>query len=81
MPVSGKSRVPMKENPLQETATMTPHVHPSQATSAMILSDRLLSLAQEADRAGCRVTAEHLLHLAHSVFDEQGFGDACRSRH
>jgi len=38
--------------------------------SPMILSDRLLSLAQDADRAGCRATAERLLALAHTVFDE-----------
>ena len=40
-------------------------------TSPMILSDRLLSLAQDAERAGCLVTAEHLLTLAHTVFDER----------
>ncbi len=38
--------------------------------SPMILSDRLLSLAQDADRAGCRATAGQLLSLAHTVFDE-----------
>ena len=38
--------------------------------SPMVLSDRLLSLAEEADRAGCKTTAEHLLNLAHTVFDE-----------
>lgn len=38
--------------------------------SPMILSDRLLSLAQEAERAGCFETAEHLLYLAHTVFDD-----------
>jgi len=39
--------------------------------SPMVLSDRLLSLAEAADRAGCKSTAEHLLTLAHTVFDEQ----------
>jgi len=38
--------------------------------SRLILSDRLLNLAEDADRAGCPVAAEHLLALAHSVFDE-----------
>jgi len=38
--------------------------------SELILSDRLLALAQDADRAGYAGTAEHLLTLACSVFDE-----------
>jgi hypothetical protein len=40
------------------------------ALSELILSDRLISLAQDADRAGYTDTAEHLLTLACSVFDE-----------
>ena len=39
------------------------------AFSPLLLSDRLLTLAQEADRAGYRVTAEHLLFLANEVLD------------
>ncbi|WP_162530744.1 hypothetical protein [Rhodovastum atsumiense] len=39
--------------------------------SPLVLCDRLLALAQDADRAGFAITAEHLLHLAHEVFDEQ----------
>ncbi len=58
---------------------MTPQIHAALTTSPMILSDRLLSLAQEAQRAGCIMTAEHLLHLAHSVFDDVGFEEARRS--
>jgi len=46
-------------------ATPTPHPSP------LLLCDRLLTLAQDADRAGCTVTAEHLFHLAHTVFDER----------
>jgi hypothetical protein len=38
--------------------------------SPLLLSDRLLRLAEDADRAGCAVTAEHLLHLAHTVLEE-----------
>ena len=38
--------------------------------SALLLSDRLLRLAEEAESAGCHITAEHLLALAHTVFDE-----------
>jgi hypothetical protein len=40
------------------------------AFSELILSDRLISLAQDADRAGYIDTAEQLLTLACSVFDE-----------
>lgn len=39
--------------------------------SPLVLCDRLLTLAQDADRAGFTVTAEHLLHLADSVFEEE----------
>jgi hypothetical protein len=39
--------------------------------SPLVLSDRLISLAQDADRAGYAVTAEHLVHLAHIVLEEQ----------
>jgi hypothetical protein len=44
---------------------------PAAIPSPMVLSDHLLSLAEEADRAGCKSTAEHLLNLAHTVFDEK----------
>ena len=38
--------------------------------SELVLSDRLITLAQDADRAGYIDTAEILLNLACSVFDE-----------
>jgi hypothetical protein len=38
--------------------------------SELVLSDRLLALAEDADRAGYTDTAERLLTLACSVFDE-----------
>jgi hypothetical protein len=38
--------------------------------SELVLSDRLISLAQDADRAGYTATAERLVSLACSVFDE-----------
>ena len=44
---------------------------PKIAPSPLVLCDRLLTLAQDADRAGYAVTAEHLLHLAHTVFEEK----------
>ena len=40
------------------------------AVSELILSDRLIALAQDADRAGYTDTAERLVTLACSVFDE-----------
>jgi hypothetical protein len=44
---------------------------PRMAPSPLMLCDRLLTLAQEADRAGLVRTAGHLLDLAHTVFDEK----------
>jgi hypothetical protein len=44
---------------------------PTPKTSPLLICDRLLALAQDADRAGCSVTAEHLFHLAHTVLDER----------
>jgi hypothetical protein len=44
---------------------------PRMVPSPLMLCDRLLTLAEDADRAGCAATAEHLLQLAHSVFEEQ----------
>ena len=38
--------------------------------SALVLSDRLITLAQAADHAGLRGTATRLVRLAHSVLDE-----------
>jgi hypothetical protein len=38
--------------------------------SELMLSDRLISLAEDADRAGYTDTAEMLVNLACSVFDE-----------
>jgi hypothetical protein len=44
--------------------------------SPLVLSDRLLALAEDADRAGFIGTAQRLLSLAHSVFDETPKADA-----
>jgi hypothetical protein len=40
------------------------------AVSPLVLSDRLIALAKDADRAGYSGTAEQLVGLACSVFDE-----------
>jgi len=45
--------------------------NPVSRISPLMLSDRLLRLAEEADGAGLRVTAEHLLALASDVLDQK----------
>lgn len=50
----------------QTQSTITP---PTQ-TSPLVLSDHLITLAQEADRAGYTSTARRLVTLACRVFDE-----------
>lgn len=43
---------------------------PAVQTSPLVLSDRMIRLAQEADRAGLTVTARKLVRLACKVLDE-----------
>ncbi len=38
--------------------------------SPLLLADRLITLAQDADRAGYSATAERLIKLVNRVFDE-----------
>lgn len=40
-----------------------------QPASPLVLCDRFLRLAEDADRAGFRVAAEHLIYLADQVLD------------
>ncbi len=49
--------------------------------SVLVLADRFLALAEAADRAGYTASASSLVHLAHSVFDEQPRQSADSSRH
>jgi len=49
--------------PAQSEATL-PRISP------LVLSDRLLTLAQNAHVAGYQVVADRLVSLAHEVFDE-----------
>ena len=44
---------------------------PAIPVSPLMLADRLISLAQEADRAGYTDSASRLVGLAFAVFDEQ----------
>jgi hypothetical protein len=43
---------------------------PTAAPSPLILCDRLITLAQDADRAGCAATAERLVKLVNTMFRE-----------
>ena len=45
-------------------------IEPALCASAMTLSDRLITLAKDADMAGYPMTAAHLVRLAMTVFDE-----------
>jgi hypothetical protein len=42
-----------------------------QAVSPLVLADRLLSLAADAERSGLHRPAERLLRLAFAVYDEK----------
>ncbi len=44
---------------------------PSACVSPLMLADRLLSLAQDADRAGMAKPAQRLLKLAYAVCNEK----------
>ncbi len=39
--------------------------------SPLLIADRLITLAQDADRAGYSATAERLIRLVNRVFDEE----------
>lgn len=47
---------------------------PLHRTSPLVLCDHLISLAQEADRAGYKTTAGQLVALVNRVFDEPRAG-------
>ncbi len=44
---------------------------PTAPVSPLILADRLLALAQDADRAGFADSAQRLVGLAYAVLDER----------
>ena len=51
-------------------ATQAPPPPPPPPATALILSDRLIALAEDAERAGLHATASRLVRLACSVLDE-----------
>jgi hypothetical protein len=54
-----------------EIKPATGYFHGADRVSPLVLADRLLSLAQDADRAGFTRPAERLLRLAYSVCNEK----------
>jgi hypothetical protein len=47
------------------------HAAKPMPVTPLVLADRLIALAQEADRAGYAQSATRLLGLAYAVFDEE----------
>ncbi len=52
-------------------ANIPAHLGKAPRFSPLLLADRLISLAQEADRAGLHDSATRLLGLVYSVLDEE----------
>ena len=64
----GRTIARQKENTMSHVTTQPTVAMPP--VSPLVLSDRLITLAQAADRAGFTGTAEQLVALACTVFDE-----------
>jgi hypothetical protein len=47
---------------------------PTHTTSKLVLSDRLLTLAQDAERGGYLTTADRLVRMAFAVLEETPVG-------
>ncbi len=62
-----RKRVNSVENPMN----MSPVTTGARPVSPLMLADRLLSLAEDAERAGLHRPAERLLWLAYAVCDEK----------
>lgn len=59
----------MPHQQIAETSYFVPP--PALRVSPLMLGDRLLTLAQDAERAGFFKPAERLLKLAYAVYDEK----------
>lgn len=55
---------------------LDPRVPSTPPASPLILCDRLISLAEDAERAGLRTTAAHLVELIEEIFEEKPRHDA-----
>ena len=67
--LSDRAEINAKGAPVGHIERVEPR---AQIVSPLTLCDRLISLAQDAERAGYVVAAEHLLYLASSVLDAPG---------
>ena len=61
---------PTSGAPTSGAPTTGSEIGQSANVSLMTLSDRLITLAQDAEKAGYSVTAEQLVRLAMMIFDE-----------
>jgi hypothetical protein len=50
---------------------LTPRAPSSPPASPLVLCDRLITLAEDADRAGLKTTAAHLVELIEEMFAEK----------
>jgi len=50
---------------------ITSPILPQQPVSPLLLSDQLITLAEQADLAGYQQAARHLVDLAYKVLDER----------
>jgi hypothetical protein len=55
-----------RNGPMQQLISTIPA-----APSPLVLCDRLISLAQDADRAGLTITAAHLVGLIDEIFEKR----------
>ena len=55
---------------------LNPHVPAPPPASPLVLCDRLISLAEDTDRAGLKTTAAHLVELIEEMFEEKPRHDA-----
>jgi len=61
-----------------QTSAIAAPSHPV-TVSPLMLADRLLGLAQDADQAGLRRPAADLMRLAFAMYDEKPFTSAWRA--
>ena len=60
---------PLSAQPLHQSLAFPPMLPATQPVSPLVLADRLITLAQDADRAGYRDAASDLVSLVYTVLD------------